>query len=722
MNIILKWILIGIVGLVGLFVVALITLPFLINPNDYKDQISSIVQKQTGRVLSIPGDITLQVSPKLDVAFSLGEIQLLSSKDFPDVPFASSKLAEIRFALWPLLSKKRLQINSINLSGVQLNLIRTLNGKTNWGDLDGTKPTEAGQTVESGERSMEKPLKKDLPNIDIGSVNIRDIDVQYRDRQTQKTISVNNFNLNIGHLREDVSFPVAADFKFNLNAKQQTLSGAIQAQLGLTFNLSEQRFNIRGLKLNGLFQGPMVPSSKLEMTLIGDIEMNGLDEKILVKTLSIRQGDLVAETVFSVTGFKTPTIEGTLALARFSPGKYLSQLGFPLPEFSDPQVLNRLSASLGFSLNGDQLDLKEMQIQIDDTTVRANALVRNLQKPAYAVDLQVDHLDLDRYLVKKAEKKAPVIAKKEKHQELSDKQAALPVVHLLKELTFQANVTIDSLKAAKLRMSDIVLKADGKDGLVHLQPFAAKLYDGNITVTGEIDTRQDVPQMRLKKILQNVQLGPMFIDTTGREELSGKADMEVVVVTSGINKSTLVRNANGTLQLSLANGRIARLQILQTIRLAKALLDNKASVDNAPSQPTGFASLTANGILKNGVLRSDDLAAESDLMKVTGKGSIDLVKEQVDYLLTIYLTDRIEREEETGLVNLGNTPIPYRIKGNFTELQQSAAMEELVKSKAKELLLDTLEKQFGTGADDKEKPATDAGTLLNEGLKSLFGN
>ena len=111
-------------------------------------------------------------------------------------------------------------------------------------------------------------------------------------------------------------------------------------------------------------------------------------------------------------------------------------------------------------------------------------------------------------------------------------------------------------------------------------------------------------------------------------------------------------------------------------------------------------------------------------MKVTGKGSVDLVNEQINYLLTVYLTDRVERDQETGLVNLGNTPISYRIEGNFTELEQSAAMEELVKAKAEEFLLDTLQKQLDPGTDaDKEKtPATDAGSLINKGLKGLFGN
>ena len=65
MNKAIKWLLIIIAGTGVLFGVILLILPFIIDPNDYKEQINTIVYEQTGRVLSIPGDIKLQISPKL---------------------------------------------------------------------------------------------------------------------------------------------------------------------------------------------------------------------------------------------------------------------------------------------------------------------------------------------------------------------------------------------------------------------------------------------------------------------------------------------------------------------------------------------------------------------------------------------------------------------------------------------------------------------------------
>ncbi|MCF6188641.1 MAG: AsmA family protein [Desulfobulbaceae bacterium] len=736
MNKAIKWILLTVAGLIGLIVIAVISVPFFINPNDYKGKISQLVQDQTGRELSIPGDINLHVSPRLDVTFSLGEIRLAAGRDFTGTPFASSRLAEIKLALWPLLSQKQLQVNNVVLEDVQLNLIRNKEGKTNWQDLiAGSKSAPKDQAPETSKEQPTQAAEKKPLAIDVGAIHIKNINVRYQDEQSGKTIELSKFNLNVGHLQEGRPFPIEADFVLSLNnANQKPLTATITSKGTLTLFLARQQFVLADFSLKGLFQGEMFPSSKLELELLTDAEINIPDEKVILKKFVIKQGELTAETALSLTGFTTPSIAGTFRIQEFSPRTYLEQQGIALPDFSDPQVLGRLSASLGFSLNGDRLAVKDMNVQLDDTTIKASALVNNLKHPDYQLVMDIDQLDLDRYAVKKAEKTE--LAAKAATEEPSPPQTAQSAqeadqliipVHLLRDLLFSADIKIGSLKAAKLQTSQIVLKAEGKDGLIRLEPLSAQLYDGTVTVTGKIDVRGDIPKMQLKKVLQNVEMGPLFVDMTGREEISGRANLKADFVTRGLTKKELTRNANGTMSLSLVDGRIARLQILQTIRLAKALLEKQAMAPASSEQPTGFATLTAGGKLTNGVFTNNDLLMKSDLMKVTGKGTVDLVNEQIDYLLTVYLTDRVERDKKTGLVDLGNTPIPYRIKGSFTKLEQSAAIGELVKAKAEEFLLNTLQKQLEPDSDKKnstrkDTPATDAGSLINRGLKGLFGN
>ncbi|MCK9502359.1 MAG: AsmA family protein, partial [Lascolabacillus sp.] len=138
-----KWI-IGIFAvLAGLLIIIAFSLPRLIDPNDYKGTIARKVQEQTGRELSIPGDIKLDVSLlDLQTMFSLGDVKLSSSPDFPDTEFFSSRQVQIGLALWPLISKKELRVSNIHLEGVNVNLVRNEDGSSNWDDLTGKPEAE----------------------------------------------------------------------------------------------------------------------------------------------------------------------------------------------------------------------------------------------------------------------------------------------------------------------------------------------------------------------------------------------------------------------------------------------------------------------------------------------------------------------------------------------------------------------------------------------------
>ena len=325
----------------------------------------------------------------------------------------------------------------------------------------------------------------------------------------------------------------------------------------------------------------------------------------------------------------------------------------------------------------DRVNVSDLRMTIDDTTIKGTVSITNLQKPSYKAALHIDQLNLDRY--KTAEERpvagetgapaaappAPSPAAASRQQKMEEEPPIIPV-DLLRELTFDAEIQIDKLIAAKLVTSNILVKAAGKEGLVQLQPFSADLYQGTITVNGDIDARPEVPAMKLTPVLKGVELGPLFMDMKGKEEVKGTADIKADITTRGLTGNELTRNANGTMSLTLADGEIAKLKIIDTIRVAKQLYEAGSGETAAkPSQqkiqsgrPTSFADLSASGVISNGVIKNDDLLAQSELMKVTGKGTVDLNTEQIDYLLTIYLAKKLERDEEKDLVEMSDTPIP----------------------------------------------------------------
>jgi len=81
-------------AIVVLLIALLVVIPFFIDLNDYKPQISDAVYEATGRELDIQGDIDLSLFPW--VGMELGAVQLSNAKGFSEAPFAQMKRMDVK--------------------------------------------------------------------------------------------------------------------------------------------------------------------------------------------------------------------------------------------------------------------------------------------------------------------------------------------------------------------------------------------------------------------------------------------------------------------------------------------------------------------------------------------------------------------------------------------------------------------------------------------------
>ena len=123
--------------IVGVIIVLLIVLAvsvtLMFDPNDYRDDIERITQEKTGRELKINGDIKLSVFPWLGI--ELGQTTFGNAQGFGSEPFARIDSVEASVKLMPLLFDKQIQIGTVGLNGMGLNLARNEQGVGNWEDL-----------------------------------------------------------------------------------------------------------------------------------------------------------------------------------------------------------------------------------------------------------------------------------------------------------------------------------------------------------------------------------------------------------------------------------------------------------------------------------------------------------------------------------------------------------------------------------------------------------
>jgi AsmA protein len=169
------------------FVAAAVLLPLIFDPNDYKQALVEQVKEQTGRDLRIDGDIELSVFPWIGI--DVGKVALSNAAGFAEPVFAGTDEISIRVKLLPLLSK-RVEMDTITVHGLTLNLARDAAGRNNWDDLAaaGSGAGATGTTDASGGQMAAAALA-------IGGLDIRDANLSWDDASQGQRFDISKLSM-----------------------------------------------------------------------------------------------------------------------------------------------------------------------------------------------------------------------------------------------------------------------------------------------------------------------------------------------------------------------------------------------------------------------------------------------------------------------------------------------------------------------------------------------
>ncbi len=135
-------------GLVVLLVLAGVLVASFFNPNDYKGVAADAFSARTGRKLAVTQDLKLSYFPWLALetgGITIGNAPGFGGETAESPPFATIEHLAARVKLMPLLHKQ-IEIGTVEIDGLKLNLARDAKLRGNWQDLlDAAKsPPDAG--------------------------------------------------------------------------------------------------------------------------------------------------------------------------------------------------------------------------------------------------------------------------------------------------------------------------------------------------------------------------------------------------------------------------------------------------------------------------------------------------------------------------------------------------------------------------------------------------
>ena len=738
-------------GLLLLSVVgAAAALLVLVDPNDYKGEIAAAVERHTGRELTMEGEIGLTLFPWL--ALELERVSLADAPGFGDTPFAEVGRAELRVKLMPLL-KKQVEMDTLVLHGLQLNLRRDAEGRANWQGLGGDKHQKEEKREAKEPAEGEKRYK--IAALAIGGLDLRDATLRWDDRAAGAAYALEGVNLSTGALSPGVPMEVALDGRFS--AAEPKVAGDLTLSARVTIRPVHKQLLVEGLKLDVNAAGDALPGGRAQLALAGKLAADGAKRAFDATGLELNLLGLPLRGEVHGAGER---LTGKLDSGAFDPRPLLAALGSPLPEGA---TIDRASIAAQFEAGPKSAELKGLKFSLGELKGEGGLKLNDFAAPRYSGRIQAGYVDLRKLLpalgqqvpetsdpkaltkvgvrttfqgdkggvklpkfemavdethlqggIRVTSFKAPATAFDLKVNaidldrylpppsaegaapaaEAAPAAAGNPLAPLL-ALDLRGRLAIGKLKAYGMNAESVSVVIKAKEGVVDVKPAKAKLYEGNYLGAIHLDARGQQPRFRLDKSLQAVRIGPLLRDLTGKEErVDGRGNVTLKLNGAGLEPEAVKRSLDGDVRFALRNGAVKGVNVAQMLREAHAKWKRQPAPP-AGSNQTDFTELTGSVRIDKGVAVNRDLSAKSPLLRLSGEGRADLPNNHLDYGVQVKVVGTLKGQGGAGLKELKGITVPLRATGPFDDLSYKLDVSKVIKDRAKAKVKEKVKEQLG---------------------------
>jgi AsmA protein len=613
--------------------------------NSFKTQIEEVVQNNTARKLTIEGNVDLSIFPWLGI--TTGKITLSNHDGFAAEPFAQISESQIKVKLVPLLFKQ-VEVSEIVLKGLKLNLLKNPQGLSNWDDL---------VAMIQNKESSKSPLKL----LQIASISLKNAQINWNNQQTAKSIEIKDFNLNTNKVV--FNQPINLIFGFTAYDAKLAITETISFKGDLRVSEELDMFRLKQFRLQSQTLGDFLPTGKLAATLLGAVNFDLKQQTLKFSPIQVKT-DVLTISASNLTAWleKSFKLEGLVHIPDFSGIEFLQHYtNVKLPVMVDETALTWLAADFYLDLDANHARLKNLEIQMDETTIKGGAYINNFSSPAINVNFALDKINFDRYL--------PPAQTANNLQDLNVLKAAAENTSLfpletLKSLNLNGELSIHDLKVKNLTMQGVKLFFNAKNGFVQSLQSVNRFYQGAYSGRLIFDASSDLPILSISQQLSHIQLNSLLADLNGQSALAGLVDVSSKLEASGNTHAALKSSLNGRLSVVGKDILIRGFSLQKIVNNGKILLGSSTLPTGNTEDQTTFPKVTGTAIVSNGFLSNNDLSATAAKAKVAGMGWINLLSEQFDYRVVAVLDHRpLFNHPKT----FNNLPVFINIGGSFNE-------------------------------------------------------
>ncbi|NOI94775.1 MULTISPECIES: AsmA family protein [Vibrio] len=691
---------------VPVFVViaAILALVLLVNPNQFKPLIVEQAQKHTGLELVIEGDISWQFFPS--IGFELGQTELRNPEGFTQPNLFKVDTVGVDVSVTPLFSNQ-LEIGNITLDGAEFYLETLKDGRKNIDALtQASAPQESEPAADTSSESAPAPQEQTTTDASGWTINLAGVTVsnalfEMDDKQAGSFTKLYDVSLNLSEFAVDTW--TTATFAASGENNQQKFSAEGSAEFKLAEGFAS--YALRNIDLNAKFNDPAtsIESAKIGLNTFEFDKVNQLTYAVIGNAAGLDLdlkggGELTVDSAISKVTLNKLTLDSTFK-------------GDTLPQ--SPMKVDMLS-DLSFDLNKSHLSFVLEKLQANAIALDGKADVTLSEIPKVRFSLHSPNIDLDEFLglgnTTETASTAPsgsAGGSTSNSGSSAPAQEVEPDLSALKTLDVKGDITIDKFKANNAKMQNVKTAFSVNRGIAELTSFTSNLYQGSISATAKLDARKTPATYTAKKKIKGVKVQPLLVDVADNDMLEGTGNIDVNVKGKSLTPTGIKKNLVGTIAINFEDGAVNGINVAQLIRENYAKIKGEKVESTNEAQKTDFSAMKATLKVDKGWVSTNDLSAQSPLLRVTGQGKANFINETVDFLVRTSIVGSLEGQGGKSIDDLKDVTIPIKVTGQWADPKFALVFDDVLKQKAQKEIDRGVNKLTDKIKDEKTKEAVD---------------
>lgn len=658
---------IGIAAIFLLLVGATIALPFIVPPETIKNQITAAIKAKTGRDVSFKGKMSYRFFPSFGL--DLNNIVIHNPPEIKGPDFVSVGRLQADLKILPLLSS-RVDIKRITLHRPEITLINDGSGRTNYSfktaSMQGLKPfLRSFKVAQNG-------------TIDTSDIIARTLEKLEREEAAQAAKEAaengNNASADKAETAKTESKIDPSGPKVDVEVASKKTSKTADIQVGEiqiingAVKMIDQKLDSE-TEVNAINLTVTAPSADQDVTAKGTIRFMedriNIDAKLT--TLGLLLEGKPVKTAVNVTSERIEgkftgqmkmadklLFNGTADIQTFSLQKLANWFGVDVPKqgYGGGYIRGNLIGG------GDSVMLKNATIKVDQSLLIGNLRLRfGGPKPRIEAALKTDLLDLTPYLTQSNEIKRGALDNGRRTAVAAWAATKIDVSFLK---SFDGHFQLDAGRLIAMghpiEKGRISVKVNA--GLMTANIPSFELYGGTGSLNVSVNGAKAQAALKGRVALRKVQVKPLLINAADLKWISGDADLNLDITSSGATQKDMINRLNGTGKFVVLNGALEGVNIPGMIRNLQR--GNLLASSGKPSEKTDFSELSATFNIDRGIVKNKDLKMKGPLLRMSGEGTINLPAEQIDYGLAPKLVADLNGQ---GGGAADGVSIPLRVKG-----------------------------------------------------------